>query len=85
MTARAPRIDCPPELYAKLSATLQLAIAGRRIFGRALPALVRQHAPEIFAMADEEGYRLVVDLPRNTHEALARGEIWFDVIAKAKH
>jgi hypothetical protein len=82
---RTPRIDCPPELYARLSARLQFAIVGRPIFGRALPALVRQHCPEIFGLAEQEGYEFVVDLPENTHDALARGEVYFDVIEKTKH
>jgi hypothetical protein len=78
--ARAPLIQCDPDLYVKICTTLQHAITGKSVLGGdSLADLVQRHCPELYDMAAESGFRF----EPNTDPAFLEQsppQVWFDVV-----
>jgi hypothetical protein len=82
--ARAPLIQCDPDLYVKICTTLQHAITGKSVLaGDSLAELVQRHCPELYDIAAEAGFRFE---PNTDPEFLEQSppRVWFDVVRDRK-
>lgn len=73
-------IECDKELYIKLSTHLQFSITGKpAYYSDSLVDLVRRHCPDIYAMAEEGGFRFI---PSSNKDELLQSpiDIRFDVL-----
>src|ERR1700735_2266858 len=78
------RIDpaCSPELRREIDAVLASAISGRSFEFRASDTVERvfqRTIPEVYAIAEREGFVLSFDLPEMTRQALSRGIIAYSI------
>ena len=74
-------VECDKELYIKLSTHLQFSITGKPVFySDSLTDLVRRHCPDIYAMAEDEGFSFS---PSDSKDELLQSppDIRFDVRA----
>jgi hypothetical protein len=56
------------------------AISGKGILrGERLPGMIDRVAPGALAAFAMEGYRVNLDIPQNTHEALCRGKLAVEI------
>ena len=78
--ARAPLIQCDPDLYVKICTTLQHAITGKSVLaGDSLAELVQRHCPELYDIEADAGFRF----EPNTDPAFLEQQppqVWFDVV-----
>ncbi|MBV8697383.1 hypothetical protein [Bradyrhizobium sp.] len=44
--------------------------------------LIERHAPDIFAVTEVEGFTLHFDMPENSHKALCKGRLFFQIRRK---
>lgn len=73
-------IECDADLYCEISSTLQFALSGKPVFYTdSLADLVNRHCPELYDLAEENGFRFI---PSNDMSELEQTppDIRFDVI-----
>jgi hypothetical protein len=84
----AKRIDpaCSRELQGEIVAALASAISKRRFefhSGDTVEHIFRVAIPEVYAIAEREGFVLSFDLPEMTPQALARGIVAYSIKRRA--
>jgi hypothetical protein len=80
----AKRIDpaCSLELRREIDAQLATAISKRRFefrAGETVERVFRSAIPEVYAIAEREGFVLSFDLPDMTPQALSRGIVAYSI------
>jgi hypothetical protein len=77
--------DCPPGVSDRVRQLLAVAVARKPIYaGDRLSDLVVRHCPAIFAVVEEHGFELRFDLPENSHKALCRGRLFYQIRRKTQ-
>jgi hypothetical protein len=72
--------DCPPELRRHVDCILVAGLSRKGIMaGETLRDLVSRHCPEVFEIAAAAGFELRLDLAENTHKALCKGRIAYQI------
>jgi hypothetical protein len=70
----------PMDVRLRVNQAIAYAVAGQGVLrGERLPGLIERVAPGALTPFAFEGYRVNVDLPENTHDALCRGEIAVEI------
>lgn len=79
-------LDCPPELRRQIDMELAAGIAQKGIAaGETISDLVNRHCPQIYALASAQGFELRFDLRENTHRALCKGRIAYQIRRPRAH
>jgi hypothetical protein len=82
---RAARVhpDCPAEIKRAVDVTLATTLAGTRIaLDETLGDVVMRICPEIHAPVEAAGFELRFDLSENTHFALLKGRLNYQIRRK---
>jgi hypothetical protein len=78
--------DCPAEMRREIDVTIAAGIAQKGIAaGETLADLVQRHCPGVYALASAQGFELRLDLAENTHTALCRGRVAYQIRRKPAH
>ena len=74
---------CPPEVAHEVYQQMAAGVAGKRFFAReTLSDVVARECPQIFEIPAAHGFELRLDLPENSHRALAKGRLSFQIRRK---
>lgn len=85
-SSRARKANWPPELGRQIDVTLAAGIAQKPFFaGETVKDVVARHCPGIYAIAESAGYTLHFDIPANTHKALCRGRVRYELRPVVAH
>ena len=72
--------DCPAEIKRAVDVALASSLAGQRIaIDETLGDVVARVCPDIFAPVEAAGFELRFDLAENTHFALLKGRINYQI------
>lgn len=72
--------DCPRELARYVDVTLATSLSKQPIYaGEKLEALVKRNCPAIFDEVKAQGFELRFDMPENTHKALTKGRLFYQI------
>lgn len=68
--------DFPQEARRQIALKLATSIAGKPAYkGETIGDLIGRYCPDIYDIAEREGFVLTFAIPENTHAALKRGVI----------
>jgi hypothetical protein len=77
---------CPPELNRRVTELLAAGVARKPIRqDDRLGDLVTRHCPDIFAVVEAQGFELRFDMPENSHKALCKGRLFYQIRRKPLH
>lgn len=78
--------DCPPALADYVRVTIAVNTARKPFYrGETLIDLVKRECPSIFDEVRTQGFDLRLDLPENSHTALAKGRIAYQIRKRQAH
>ena len=84
--ARRVHPDCPPDIWRAINVILGTQIARQPILSTELLGdVVNRVCPEIFELPAALGFELRFDMPENTHRALLKGKLFYQIRRKAAH
>jgi hypothetical protein len=81
--ARRVHPDCPAEVKRDVDVMLATSLSGKPFFaGETLADVVKRHCPQIFDGPAAHGFELRFDLEENSHHALIKGRMAYQIRRK---
>ncbi len=78
--------DCPAEIKRQVDVMLATSLSGKAFYaGETLGDVVLRYCPQIFEVPAAHGFELRFDLAENTHRALIKGRLAYQIRRKALH
>jgi hypothetical protein len=81
--ARRVHPDCPAQVKRDVDVMLATSLVRREVYaGETLGDVVRRYCPQIFDLPAAHGFELRLDLEENTHHALIKGRVNYQIRRK---
>jgi hypothetical protein len=78
--------DCPPDIWRAVNVALAVGIARQPMLSTdTVGDVVKRVCPEIFDIPAAVGFELRFDMPENTHCALLKGKVFYQIRRKPAH
>jgi hypothetical protein len=75
--------DCPPDVKRQVDVTLATSLSGKPVYAdETLGDVVTRYCPAIFEGPAAHGFELRFDLAENTHHALTKGRLAYQIRKK---
>lgn len=78
--------DCPDDVRRQVDVTLATSLSRQPFFaGETLGDVVKRLCPDVFDGPAAHGFELRLDLTENTHRALIKGKLYYQIRRKPRH
>jgi hypothetical protein len=79
-------LDCPDEVRRQVDVVLATRLVRKPFYAReTLADVVKRHCPDIFDGPAAHGFELRFDMPENTHKALIKGRMFYQIRRAPAH